>query len=206
MAQNVSLWGASYSNVPTVRLPKTGGGTASFNDTTGATATADKIMTGYTAWVNGMLLTGTASGGAQEIETGTYKPTADTSRPTISFSRTHTKMPAVVCIIDTAASTTTNTYLMWCYVDIWQILRYGWAYGSTISRYGFNLCIYRGTSTSSVSSTVQQFEYASNSSGDSSTKYPRYFVTESQFRPATSSTSRYWRSGRTYTWWAYWLP
>lgn len=30
MAQNITLWGASYSDVPAVELPKTGGGTATF--------------------------------------------------------------------------------------------------------------------------------------------------------------------------------
>lgn len=30
MAQNITIWDASYSNVPAVTLPKTGGGTAKF--------------------------------------------------------------------------------------------------------------------------------------------------------------------------------
>jgi len=30
MAQNITIWGASYSDVPAVTLPKTGGGTATF--------------------------------------------------------------------------------------------------------------------------------------------------------------------------------
>ena len=30
MAQNITLWGASYTAVPEVDLPKTGGGTAKF--------------------------------------------------------------------------------------------------------------------------------------------------------------------------------
>lgn len=65
MAQNITLWGASYSAVPSVSLPKTGGGTAQFDDTTidsNAAAAAD-ITSGKQAWVNGALVTGTNSGG-----------------------------------------------------------------------------------------------------------------------------------------------
>ena len=46
MAQNITLWGASYSDVPSVNLPKTGGGTASFTDVTDTTATASDVATG----------------------------------------------------------------------------------------------------------------------------------------------------------------
>lgn len=56
MAQNITLLGASYPDVPSVVLPKTGGGTAEFYDgcavtyslTAGATAnvTPDKVVTG----------------------------------------------------------------------------------------------------------------------------------------------------------------
>lgn len=65
MSQNVTLWGASYSQVPSILVPKTGGGTAQFDDTTissNAAAAAD-IASGKLAYVNGSLITGTNSGG-----------------------------------------------------------------------------------------------------------------------------------------------
>lgn len=32
MAQAITIWGASYTDVPAIELPKTGGGTATFVD------------------------------------------------------------------------------------------------------------------------------------------------------------------------------
>ena len=53
MAQNISLMGAAYPNVPSVLLPKTGGGQASFVDVTGASLSSSdgaKILAGETAY------------------------------------------------------------------------------------------------------------------------------------------------------------
>ena len=66
MAQNITLLGASYSDVPSVTLPKTGGGTASFTDVTDTTAVASDVATGkYFYLANGTRTVGTSSGGGQ---------------------------------------------------------------------------------------------------------------------------------------------
>ena len=64
MAQNITLLGASYSAVPAVQLPKTGGGTARFDDASVTTATASDVAQGKIFLAsNGTITTGTASGG-----------------------------------------------------------------------------------------------------------------------------------------------
>lgn len=64
MAQNITLLGASYSGVPSVLLPKTGGGTASFVDVTDTTATAADVAQGkYFHLATGERVQGTSTGG-----------------------------------------------------------------------------------------------------------------------------------------------
>ena len=65
MAQNITLLGASYSDVPSVELPKTGGGTASFTDVTDTTATAADVLQGkYFYLANGTKVEGSNAGGS----------------------------------------------------------------------------------------------------------------------------------------------
>ena len=74
MSQNITIMGASYSDVPAVTLPKTGGGTASFTDVTDTTAAAADVASGkyfYTA--AGVRTAGTSSGGSSvKTATGTF--------------------------------------------------------------------------------------------------------------------------------------
>lgn len=50
MAQNVVINGVTYSNVPEVDIPKSGGGTAKFFDTAGADFSAPDLLTGKTGY------------------------------------------------------------------------------------------------------------------------------------------------------------
>lgn len=64
MAQSVSLWGATYSDVPAIEVPKSGGGTASFTDVTDTTAVQSDVLTGkYFYLADGTKVAGTNTGG-----------------------------------------------------------------------------------------------------------------------------------------------
>ena len=93
MAQNITLLGASYSDVPAVTLPKTGGGTAQFTDVTDTTATAaDVLSTAYFYTAAGVKTQGTNTGGgsgASNIVQGTFttgSTRAGTGTATIGYT------------------------------------------------------------------------------------------------------------------------
>ena len=102
MAQNITLMGASYSAVPAVSLPKTGGGTASFTDVTDTTAAASDVATGkyfYTA--AGVRTQGTNSGGgggASNFVTGTFTTPSSAGASTLTIPYTGSGYP-IACIV-----------------------------------------------------------------------------------------------------------
>lgn len=65
MSQSITLWGASYTQVPGVYLPKTGGGTALFSDASVTTAVESDVTSGKTFLkADGSIGTGSNSGGS----------------------------------------------------------------------------------------------------------------------------------------------
>lgn len=92
MAQNVIINGVTYSNCPEVDIPKQGGGTAKFYDTTGADAAAGDILTGKTAYngsgsVSGSMANNGSTSGTIGTKAGTVTiPAGYTSGGTVSLT------------------------------------------------------------------------------------------------------------------------
>ena len=91
MAQNVIINGVTYSNVPEVDIPKSGGGTAKFYDTASADAAAGDILAtkkayGASGELTGSMANNGATGGIISTKAGTYTiPAGYTSGGTVSI-------------------------------------------------------------------------------------------------------------------------
>ena len=100
MAQNITLLGASYSAVPGVTLPKTGGGTATFYDVSDTTAAASDVASGKYFYTSaGVKTQGTNSGGG-----GSSKNVQTVQSTSRSTSTSLTKVSGEITVA------TTGTY------------------------------------------------------------------------------------------------
>lgn len=92
MAQNVIINGVTYQNVPEVDIPKSGGGTAKFFDTSSADATAANILTGKTAYgasgsISGSMANNGSTSGTIGTKAGTVTiPAGYTTGGTVSLT------------------------------------------------------------------------------------------------------------------------
>lgn len=92
MAQNVIINGVTYQNVPEVDIPKSGGGNATFYDTSNADATAGNILTGKVAYgasgsVTGSMANNGSTSGTIGTKAGTVTiPAGYTTGGTVSLT------------------------------------------------------------------------------------------------------------------------
>ena len=92
MAQNVVINGVTYSDVPEVDIPKSGGGTAKFYDASTADAAQGDILSGKKAFgssgeITGSMANNGATGGTIGTKAGTVQiPAGYTSGGTVSLT------------------------------------------------------------------------------------------------------------------------
>lgn len=101
MAQNVVINGVTYSDVPEVDIPKSGGGTAKFYDSSGATVTAGDMLNG----VKAIGTNGEVTGNISSKAAATYTPsnTAQTIAAQQYLAGAQT-IEAVICTNLTASN------------------------------------------------------------------------------------------------------
>ena len=200
---NITIFGATYNGVSGVTLP-TSNGTATFPWVEGSQEITQNGTYDVTALAQLVVNVSGGGGSGLPYETGTYKPSEDTARPTISFTNTHTKMPIFILMVDNDGYlSTSNTGMYWYYIN-WEQL-FSPVYPSETSyRYGEERHSYRSTNATTITGTNTSITYPEANTTTSSNTYPRYWVTESGFRPYCSSSSRYWRANRNYKWIAIW--
>lgn len=91
MAQNVVINSVTYSNVPEVDIPKSGGGTAKFYDTSTADISAGDVLAGKTGFgasgsVSGNMANNGSTSGEISTKAGTVSiPAGYTSGGTVSI-------------------------------------------------------------------------------------------------------------------------
>ena len=138
MAQsNVIINGVTYSDVPSVNIPKSGGGTASFFDTSDATLDSGaKMLSGNTAYADGVKYTGsiatktssdlTASGDTVTVPAGYYA-----SQSTKAVSAGSATPPATISDTSATVSTGSNTITLTKTVSVTPVVSAGYISSGT---------------------------------------------------------------------------
>lgn len=137
MAQNVVINGVTYSNVPSVSIPKSTSGTAEFFDTSDATLDSGaKMLSGNTAYANGTKYTGsiatktssdiTASGDTVTVPAGYYA-----SQNTKAVAAGSAKGPTSVSGTSATVSTGSNTLTLTKSVSITPVVTAGYVASGT---------------------------------------------------------------------------
>ena len=137
MSVSVVINGVQYSNVPKVAIPKVGGGTADFMDTSDATLdNGAKMLSGNTAYANGTKYTGsittktgsdlTASGDTVTVPAGYYA-----SQATKAVSAGSATGPSTVSGSSASVSTGTNTLTLTKTVSVTPVVSAGYVSSGT---------------------------------------------------------------------------
>lgn len=154
MAQDITLMGASYSAVPGVELPKTGGGTALFTDVTPTTAIADDVADGKVFFLaDGSQATGTGNGGEDTLVKALHNTVTSVSDDTLTSIRgMGLAYMTALTSVDFPNLQTISTY---AFYDDYNLEMDGWQFpkAKTVGNYAFRYC-YKLTGDVVLPSTV----------------------------------------------------
>ena len=219
MAQNITIMGASYSAVPAVTLPKTGGGTARFDDASVTTATASDVASGKIFLASdGTITTGTNSGGgggASNLVTGTFVFTGSASAHTITLDYSGNGYPiACAIVLDDGVlnETYTNTIARYSIAQWFMTKTYISQTPTYATSGNANLgavaSVYKSSSSTAATLTrtnnASTNTFSSSASTASTTTCVRFRSNTSMsvYVGATSGTSRQgFFNGQTYRYW-----
>lgn len=148
-----------------------------------------------------------SGGGGLVYETGTWTPAEDISSYEIGFTNQHSSPPFMFIVADT-----TNTYSDVTNSSYGTVLvNWNAALGGIFNRdnagsnyYGQVGGYYRNTSATSIS--IQNINISQLTGSTTSSSYASYWASTTGIKAYTLSSTRYWRTGRTYKWIAVWAP
>lgn len=140
MAQNITLMDATYSDVPTIKLPTAEGGVAEFHDTSIATAAATDVRSGKTFFGANGLETGTCAGDEDTLIKALHNQITSVSDDTLTSIRPYglANMSALTNVSFPNLQTI-NTY---AFFSDYNLIMDGWVFpkANTIGNYAFRYC------------------------------------------------------------------
>lgn len=142
---------------------------------------------------------GGGGGGSVVSESGTYSPAADVSAATITFAQEHTSPPDFYAIFDSTGDDVPSSSI----VSVVFVNFYG--LGATVSISGSEKYAVAFGQEPTTSMAAKIVTHPPAESKPTNYTYYDFWCTSTGITPSLATTSRYFKSGRSYKWIAVWM-